>query len=68
MLWCDISLRALTFLFRFQLLKRKHEAKLRNGTEDEEGEIIFLAAKEKEEARLSRIEADRLLRNRAVAA
>ena len=41
---------------------------MRNGTENDEDDIAFLAATEKEEARLQRVEADRLLRNRAVAA
>ncbi|KAL8793682.1 MAG: hypothetical protein Q9195_003731 [Heterodermia aff. obscurata] len=49
-------------------LKRKYRAKSRNGKVDEEDEISLLAATEKEQARLKRVEADRLLRNRALAA
>lgn len=53
---------------RFLNLKKKYKAKEKSEKNTIEDDISFIAAQEKEQARLERVKADRLLRDRAVAA
>ena len=56
----------LMYSISFQELKRKYKSKKRNGKNTMEDDIAFMTAKDKEELRVKRIDADQLLRDRAL--